>query len=94
MGVSFQFHHPKDARACYRPQSGQSSVDRHKECPSLWRHCWWGCSIVCTIMVPLHDLWRDGGETEKRSPSPQRLIEFVQKYGALFLGDERLYCSA
>ena len=31
MGVSFQFHHPKDAQACYRPQRGQRSVDRHKE---------------------------------------------------------------
>jgi hypothetical protein len=23
-----------DAQACYRPQRGQRSVDRHKECPS------------------------------------------------------------
>jgi hypothetical protein len=30
MEVSFQFHHPKDAQACYRPQRGQRSVDRHK----------------------------------------------------------------
>ncbi len=27
-------------------------------------------------MVPFHDLWIDGGETEKRPPSPhQRVIE-------------------
>jgi len=38
MGISFQFHHPKDARACNRPHSGQRSVDRHKKCLSLWRH--------------------------------------------------------
>jgi hypothetical protein len=41
MGVSFQFCHPKDARACNRPQSGQRPVDRHKEFPSLWKHCSW-----------------------------------------------------
>ena len=79
MGVSFQFRHPKDARACYRPQSGQSSVDRHKECPSLWRHCSWGCFIICRIMVPFHNLWTDGGETEKRPPCPpSRVIESAQ----------------
>jgi hypothetical protein len=116
MGVSFQFHHPKDAQACYRLQSeeprpevgvllkkkadligamqpraqftcnstrtcysrrhylafsrGQRSVDRHRECPSLWVHCSWGCFIICKIMVPFHDLWIDGGETEKRPPCP------------------------
>jgi hypothetical protein len=26
-------------------------------------------------MVPFHDLWIDGGETEKRPPCPQRVIE-------------------
>jgi hypothetical protein len=26
-------------------------------------------------MVPFHDLWRNGGESEKRSPCPQRVIE-------------------
>jgi len=26
-------------------------------------------------MVPFHDLWIDGGETEKRPPCPQRAIE-------------------
>jgi hypothetical protein len=25
--------------------------------------------------VPFHDLWIDGGETEKRPPCPQRVIE-------------------
>jgi hypothetical protein len=47
------------------------SVDRHKKCPSLWVHCSWGCFIICKIMVPFHDLWIDGGETEKRPPWPQ-----------------------
>ncbi len=83
MGVSFQFQHPKDAQACNRPQKGQRSVDRpatipagkHKERPSLWDHCSWGCFIICKIMVPFHDLWIDGGETEKRPPSPQLVIE-------------------
>ena len=75
MGVSFQFHHPKDAQACYRPQRGQRSVDRHKECPSLWVHGSWGCFITCKTMVPFHDLWIDGGETEKRPPCTQRVIE-------------------
>jgi hypothetical protein len=51
---------------------GQRSVDRHKERPSLWVHCSWGCFIICKIMVPFHDLWIDGGETEKRPPCPQR----------------------
>jgi len=81
MGVSFQFRHSKDAWA--RPQSEQGSVDRHKECPSLWQHCSWGRFIICRIMVsfdvaqdrelverPFHDLWTDGGETEKRLPCP------------------------
>jgi hypothetical protein len=87
MGVSFHFHHPKDAQVCYRPQSeelrpkvgafsrGQRSVDRHKECPSLWVHGSWGCFITCKIMVPFHDLWIDGGETEKKPPYPQGVIE-------------------
>ena len=26
-------------------------------------------------MVPFHDLWIDGGETEKRPPCPQPVIE-------------------
>jgi hypothetical protein len=26
-------------------------------------------------MVPFNDLWIDGGETEKRPPCPQRVIE-------------------
>jgi hypothetical protein len=117
MGVSFHFHHPKDAQASNRPQCeeprpkvvasskekarfdwgystpsiayvqnntrackswrhylafsrGQRSVDRHKECPSLWVQCSWGCSIICINTVPFHDLWIDGGETEKRPPCP------------------------
>ena len=84
MGVSFQFRHPKDARACNRPQSGQRPVDRHKEFPSLWKHCSWGCSIICKNMVPFHDLWTDGGETEKRPPCPSRVIEPTQNYGSYF----------
>ena len=81
MGVSFQFRHPRDARACNRPQSEQGSVDRHKKCPSLWRHCSWGCFIICRIMVsfdvaqdrepverPFHHLWTDGDATKKRPP--------------------------
>ncbi len=84
MGVSFQFRHPKDARACNRPQSGQRPVDRHKEFPSLWKHCSWGCSIICKIMVPFHDLWTDGGETEKRPPCPPRVLEPTQNYGSYF----------
>jgi hypothetical protein len=75
MGISFQFHYRKDAQACYHPQREQRSVDRHRECPSLWGHCSWGCFIICKMMVPFHDLWIDGGETEKRSPYPQRVIE-------------------
>jgi hypothetical protein len=88
MGASFQFHHPKDVQACYRPQRGQRSVDRHKECPSLWVHCLWGCFIICKIMVsfdvaqdrepverPFHDLWIHGCETEKRPPYPHRVIK-------------------
>jgi hypothetical protein len=102
MGVSFQFHHPKDAQACYRPQSGHSSVDRHKECPSLLRHSWWGCFIICRIMVsfdgtqdrepverPFHHLWIDGGETEKRPPYPPRVIGSAQVNGS-FLWDTTL----
>jgi hypothetical protein len=65
----------EDAQACYRPQRGQRSEDRHKECPSLWVHFSWGCFIICKIMVPFHDLWIDGGETEKRLPYPQHIIE-------------------
>ena len=84
MGVSFQFRHPKDARACNRPQSGQRPVDRHKEFPSLWKHCSWGCSIICKNMVPFHDLWTDGGETEKRPPCPPRVTEPAQTYGSYF----------
>ena len=84
MGVSFQFRHPKDARAYNRPQSEQVSVDRHKKCPSLWRHCLWGCPIICRIMVPFHNLWTDGGETEKRPPCPPRVIEPAQNYGSYF----------
>jgi hypothetical protein len=56
---------------------GQRLVDRHKECPSLWGHCWWGCFMICKIMVPFHDLWIDGGETEKRLPCPQRILDPV-----------------
>jgi hypothetical protein len=52
---------------------GQRSVDRHKECPSLWVHRSWGCFIICKIMVPFHDFWIDGGETEKRPPCPLRI---------------------
>ena len=51
MGVSFKFHHPKDARACSRPQSEQVSVDRHKECLSLWRHCSWLIFDSCQKIV-------------------------------------------
>jgi hypothetical protein len=75
MGVSFQFHHPKDAQACYRPQRGQRSVDRHKECPSLWVRGSWGCFIICKMMVPFHDLWIDGGESEKRPLYPRLVIQ-------------------
>jgi hypothetical protein len=63
-------------RTCYSRRHylafsrGQRSVDRHKECPSLWRHCSWGCFIICKTMVPFHYLWIDGGETEKRPPCP------------------------
>jgi hypothetical protein len=75
---------PKDASACNRPQSGQRPVDRHKEFPSLWKHCSWGCSIICKNMVPFHDLWTDGGETEKRPPCPPRVTEPAQTYGSYF----------
>jgi hypothetical protein len=78
MGISFQFHHAKDAQAYNRPQRGQRSVDRHKKCPSLWVHCSWGCFIICRIMVPFHDLWIDGGETEKRSPYPHRVMNLLK----------------
>jgi hypothetical protein len=27
---------------------------------------------------PFHDLWRNGGESEKRSPCPQRVMEPVK----------------
>jgi hypothetical protein len=97
MRVSFHFHHPKDAGARNRPQKGQRSVDRHKECPSLWVHCSWGCFIICKIMVsfdaaqdrepverPFHDLWIHGGETEKRPSCPPCCIESAQNYGSNF----------
>jgi len=35
-------------------------------------------------MVPFHDLWIDGGETEKRSPYPPGIIESAQNYGSYF----------
>jgi hypothetical protein len=35
-------------------------------------------------MVPFHDLWRDGGETEKRPPYPPDIIESAQNDGICF----------
>ena len=35
-------------------------------------------------MVPFHDLWIDGGETEKRPPFPPCVIEPAQNYGSYF----------
>jgi hypothetical protein len=34
---------------------------------------------------PFHDLWIDGGETEKRPPYPQRVIEPAKKRWKVFL---------
>ena len=34
-------------------------------------------------MVPFHDLWIDGGETEKRPSCPQRIIGSVKKNEAI-----------
>jgi hypothetical protein len=30
------------------------------------------------MMVPFHDLWKDGGESEKRPPYSQRVIELAK----------------
>jgi hypothetical protein len=35
-------------------------------------------------MVPFHDLWVDGGETEKRPPWPQCVIEPAKNHGRYF----------
>ncbi len=35
-------------------------------------------------MVPFHDLWTDGGETEKRPPCPPRVTEPAQTHGSYF----------
>jgi hypothetical protein len=42
-------------------------------------------------MVPFHDLWIDGGETEKRPPYPHRVIEPAKTMegisGIVFFGE-------
>jgi hypothetical protein len=35
-------------------------------------------------MVPFHDLWTDGGETEKRPPCPPHVTEPAQTHGSYF----------
>ena len=39
----------------------------------------WGCSIICKNLVPFHDHWIDGDETEKRPSYPlSEVTEFAQ----------------
>ena len=33
---------------------------------------------------PFHDLWRNGGETEKRPLYPPRVMEFAPNFGSHF----------
>jgi hypothetical protein len=75
-GVSFQFRHPKDAQAYSRPQSGQASEDRHKECPSLWRDGSVGL---------LHNLHKFGAV-----PPLSDVTESVQDHGIYFQDRRRV----
>jgi hypothetical protein len=64
MGVSFHFHHPKDAQACNRLQCEEPRPKVVASSKEKARFDW-GYST----------LWIDGGETGKRPPYPQRVIE-------------------
>jgi hypothetical protein len=46
--------------------------------------------------VPFHDLWIDGGETEKSPPYPQRVIELAKRKEGISEtrhGQVRSYCG-
>jgi hypothetical protein len=84
-GSLFRFRHPKDAQACTPPKvdkflrTGTKNASRCSEIATL------GSSITCINMVPFHDLWTDGGGTEKRPTCYQsHVTEFVHDNGSYF----------
>ena len=71
----------KNARRCGDIARGAASQYAELWCPSTLLHSARAHGRVQDrepVERPFHDLWTDGGETEKRPPCPQRLTESVR----------------
>ncbi len=71
MGVYFHFRHPKTSKPVTAPKEDNVRRTGTKNARRCGHMALWGCFTICINLVPFHDLWSDGGETENRPPCPQ-----------------------
>ena len=85
VGVYFHFRHPKTSKPVTAPKEDNVRRTGTKNARRCGHMALWGCFIICINLVPFHDLWSDGGETENRPPCPQsRTIQSGQSNTSYF----------
>ena len=85
VGVYFHFRHPKTSKPVTAPKEDNVRRTGTKNARRCGHMALWGCFVICINLVPFHDLWSDGGETENRPPCPQsRTIQSGQSNTSYF----------